>query len=452
MEKKLVIPVEIRSRELDAAIVLTNQAIKKGWTVFLGQKQHIWPMIELLKGSVYFLKSIVPGEYDNLKKIKKNKNFITSLDIEGLNMGVEPIGVTRRYSKQTIEIADRLFFWGLNDFLRVKSKFKAIKKKSFITGSPVVDAWKIQLKKLDKIKGDNSILISMNFMRGDPSIKHVKFDLEKLMMGPKINKKQIDFLKREYELKDLSFKDFFEISGFLAKHFKKRKIIIRPHPEEDISRYKPLEKKFKNLIVDNHTSRIDQLKRCSAFIHFNSTMSVQAYFMKKNVIMYNPVKNKRALSILCPVPKIVSQEIKNKKKLLSSIKKPRERKVKIKNLLENFKNDSSKKIVQNLDYLVKGKKKIYENQLKFVPVIYYLTKYKLKQYLFFLAGVLSFLIPKLRKKYWRGRFFFKFKNSKWTPLAKNQLIELLNYYNCEKINKLKIKKHLSGMFEIKYDK
>ena len=37
MEKKLVIPVEIRSRELDAAIVLTNQAIKKGWTVFLGQ-------------------------------------------------------------------------------------------------------------------------------------------------------------------------------------------------------------------------------------------------------------------------------------------------------------------------------------------------------------------------------------------------------------------------------
>ena len=59
MEKKLVIPVEIRSRELDAAIVLTNQAIKKGWTVFLGQKQHIWPMIELLKGSVYFLKSIV---------------------------------------------------------------------------------------------------------------------------------------------------------------------------------------------------------------------------------------------------------------------------------------------------------------------------------------------------------------------------------------------------------
>ena len=198
----------------------------------------------------------------------------------------------------------------------------------------------------------------MNFMRGDPSIKHVKFDLEKLMMGPKINKKQIDFLKREYELKDLSFKDFFEISGFLAKHFKKRKIIIRPHPEEDINRYKPLEKKFKNLIVDNHTSRIDQLKRCSAFIHFNSTMSVQAYFMRKNVIMYNPVKNKRALSILCPVPKIVSQEIKNKKKLLSSIKKPRERKVKIKNLLENFKNDSSKKIVQNLDYLVKGKKNI----------------------------------------------------------------------------------------------
>ena len=49
----------------------------------------------------------------------------------------------------------------------------------------MVDAWKIQLNKLDKIKGDNSILISMNFMRGDPSIKHVKFDLEKIDDGLK---------------------------------------------------------------------------------------------------------------------------------------------------------------------------------------------------------------------------------------------------------------------------
>ena len=88
-------------------------------------------------------------------------------------------------------------------------------------------------------------------------------------------------------------------------------------------------------------------------------MSVQAYFMKKNVIMYNPIKNKRALSILCPVPKIVSHEIKDKKKLILYIKKPKERKIKIKYLLENYKNDSSKKIVQNLDYLIKGKKKKY---------------------------------------------------------------------------------------------
>ena len=61
MEKKLILPVEIKSRELDATIVLAIEAIKRGWTVYLGQKQQIWPMIELMQGSVYFLKSIVPG-------------------------------------------------------------------------------------------------------------------------------------------------------------------------------------------------------------------------------------------------------------------------------------------------------------------------------------------------------------------------------------------------------
>jgi surface carbohydrate biosynthesis protein len=451
MEKKLILPVEIKSRELDATIVLAIEAIKRGWTVYLGQKQQIWPMIELMQGSVYFLKSIVPGEYDNLKKIKKNHNFITCLDIEGLNMGVEPIGATRRYSDQTIKIADKIFFWGLNDFLRVKKKFKNVTKKSFISGSPVVDSWKVQLKKLSKLKKDNSILISMNFMRGDPSIKYVKYDLEKKMMGPKINKKQIDYLKREYELKDLSFKDFYEITGYLAKKFPKRKIVVRPHPEENIDRYKPLEARFNNLIVDNQTSRVEQLKKCSAFIHFNSTMSVQAYFMKKNSIMYNPIKNKRALSILCPVPKLVSEEAKNKKKLISSIINPKEKKIKIGKLLQNHKSNASKKIILNLEKFYKNKKNNFNNSLNIFSVAFFLYKYKLKQYLFFVFGILSIVVPNFKKKYWRGKYFFRFINSKWSNLSKKELIDLLRYYNCKKIHKLKIKKHLSGMYEIKYD-
>ena len=451
MEKKLVIPIEIKNRELDAAIVLAVKALSKGWTVFLGQKQQIWPMIELLQGSVYFLKSIVPGEFNNLKKIKKNYNFITSLDIEGLNIGVEPIGVTRRYSKETIQIADKIFFWGRNDFLRVSKKFKSIKKKSIVSGSPVVDAWKIQLKKLNNINNDNSILISMNFMRGDPSIKHVKYDLEKHMMGHKISNKQVDYLKREYELKDLSFKDFYDITGFLSKRFPNRKIIVRPHPEENISRYKKLEKKFNNLIIDNYSSRIKQLKKCSAFIHFNSTMSMQAFFMKKNVIMYNPIRNKRATSILCPVPKLVSHEVKNKKSLISSITNPKTKKVRIGKFLENYNKDSTKKIIQNFEILIRKKKIKESNKLNYFFELLYLSKYKLKQYIFFLLGIFSLFIPSLRKKYWRGRYFFKFINSKWSPLSKSNLIKLLKYYKCKKIHKLKLKKHLSGMYEIKYD-
>ena len=452
MEKKLVIPVEIKSRELDAAIVLSIQAIKKGWTVYLGQKQQIWPIIELMPDSIYFLKSIVPGEYKNLVKIKKYGNFITSLDIEGLNMGVEPIGVTRRYSNETIKLADKIFFWGKNDFSRVKSKFKNINKKYFISGSPVVDAWKIHLKKIKKINEDNSILISMNFMRGDPSIKHVKYDLEKHMMGSKINKKQIDYLKREYELKDLSFKDFYAITESLAKKFPKNKIIIRPHPEENIKRYKPLEKIHNNLKIDNKSSRIIQLKKCSVFIHFNSTMAVQAYFMKKKVIMYNPIKNKRALSILCPVPKLVSNHITSEKKLFKNVLKSSNKKFPISMLLENHDFDASEKIINQLEILIKKRKKIKNNNLSLFLVLLFFIKYRIKQLIFYFIGVISIFIPSLRNKFWRGRFYFHFKNLKWKELDEISLRNLLKFYNCRNQKKLKIKRFVTGMYEIKYDR
>ena len=76
----------------------------------------------------------------------------------------------------------------------------------------------------------------------------------------------------------------------------------------------------------------------------------------------------------------------------------------------------------------------------------------IKQYFFFLLGLLSIFLPNLKKKYWRGKYFFKFKNLKWSGLDKKELINLLRYYGISNIKKLKINRSLSGTYKICYKK
>ena len=83
MYKYLVIPIEIQKRELLPACNILIEAINKGWSVIIGQKQEIFPFIKKLPFSTWYLKSIVPGEISLLKKLKKHNHTITTLDIEG---------------------------------------------------------------------------------------------------------------------------------------------------------------------------------------------------------------------------------------------------------------------------------------------------------------------------------------------------------------------------------
>ena len=94
--KNLIIPIEIKHRELQGAIVLSYIALKRGWTVYLGQKSQIFPFIKFFQNQYYF-KSIVP-ELSNLLKIKSSDHKITTLDVEGLILSNGKFGAIKRYS------------------------------------------------------------------------------------------------------------------------------------------------------------------------------------------------------------------------------------------------------------------------------------------------------------------------------------------------------------------
>lgn len=456
-KKNLIIPIEIQNRELEGAIILANTALKSGWRVVIGQKQQIWPFIKTFPSSFFYLKSIVPSEEQNLGIIKNSNHFISTLDVEGLVLGKEPLGVVRRFSQETIELADIIFYWGRYQYEKVIKIFPQIKKKSLVTGSPIIDSWKNKSQKTHIKKNNKNILISMNFARSDPKLNKIRYLVEKKTFGNlKLSKKQIQIFNNEYALKKVSFDEFIEMTKYLAENLKDHNITVRPHPEEKISRYSFL-KSYKNIKIDNKTSRIKQLKKSKIFIHFNSTMSVQAKYFNNVVVMYNPILNKKMLDVLSSVPTKISINVKNLKDLVLIIKKSKKIKsqINLERLLYNYnkKNKSSKLIINALGKFIKKNKLIIDNfpgkifSLK--GLLYYLN-FKSKVFISVLLSYLSIVFPFLRNKFYNKRYGSYMYKIKWPGLKTGELTALFNniHGNTDFNKRYSIKKHYSGFFII----
>ena len=456
-KKVLVIPIEIQHRELNGACSLILEALENNWTVYVGQKQQIWPFINYFKSCVWYLKSIVPGELETLKQIKNNNNFITSLDVEGLILSNGEYGVKKRYSEETLGITDILFFWG-NDSHKepVEKIFPKFKEKFYVTGSPIVDFWNIKNKKfktvLDKKR---TILISVNFDKADPKFTKIRKFYEKFYSQMGENSFFQNQMDKEFLLKKESYEVYKDIIPKIAKRFSNYSIIVRPHPEENINFWKNHLKSFKNIYISNIEDTSDHLLNCDVFIHFNSTMSVQSNFFKKYTIMYNPIKkihlNEMLSEICLNISKVVTSElelfneISNKGFSNSDISKYVEY-----DYEKNENNYSSKKIINIIE--TKSKPSIQNSECDistFAAFVSYI-KFKSKIYILYVMGLISILIPFLRKRFMRFRFFFILGKRKWKNINSNDLEKKIRYVNVEKydLSNLMIKKHYSGLFKI----
>ena len=137
----LVIPYEFLVREIDGAVLLAYEYGKNGGTTLIGQKQHLFPLIKFLKKSLWFLKSIVPGEIEIQKKILSNESRIFSYDVEGLVPSQGDVGVYERISKKTLALVEKHFCWNNDERKRYLKIFPEFENKILNTGLPIQQSW-----------------------------------------------------------------------------------------------------------------------------------------------------------------------------------------------------------------------------------------------------------------------------------------------------------------------
>ncbi len=391
-KKHVIIPYEIKKRELDANLLLSSDLIKKGYVVYIGNKQRINSNLNFFPQSIFLLKSLGPRNFNYLKKVKSLGHKITCLDVEGVNY-LEKIKLKNRASNENLNLIDYFFCWGKKMQNDMSVLFPNFKKKFVLTGHPRIEILKeknINFYKQEaaeiKKKFNNFLLFTTffptyNFFDQSKSREEIR----KLFGNDtKIGKRlQLHHKKNFY--------NFTKLIQILQKNFSNLKFIIRPHPVEDKNYWINKFKKYQNVqVVVDSQSTCAWIMASDLLISCNCTTQIESFFMNRMSINYMPYRDRLAqyeLPVNCSLDLKKTYQvikiIKNQQYNITNYKKKNIKK--ISNIIHNFhKINSNTEIIKYFEKINLSSKKVNYNLLffylkKIKRVIYLLIKFFLKQ-------------------------------------------------------------------------
>lgn|GEM_PF-1059929 len=309
MRKKIPIlfPVEIINRELDYKLFLGCMAADGTNKIFIGQHDAIFRLSRYLYGGVYVGKNVFLEEwplatFERYESIKKNGYIFVHLDEEGaVYNGVEPQWqqwLSRRLDPRCLHKEDYICTWG--DFQRdyYRSFSPDCVNNIVTTGYPKFDLYKdpyrsYYQKEVDVIRDEfaDFILLCVNFTWVNYKLgtkgafmKRTGYDVDDPV-------KQTSFLN--WWVHDTKvYADFIKLVNELRLRFPDKNIVLRPHPCEDVETYRNIFAGIKNVHVVHRGSVVPWILASKVLIHNGCTTAIEAHFLNKDIINYDPLEDK----------------------------------------------------------------------------------------------------------------------------------------------------------------
>lgn len=302
MKNIIFLPIEIKTREFDAKLLLALQLALDGNKALVCTRGYCNDLKNKPNG-VVLAKSIAGFELDMIKKHKKYGNIYTSLDIEGI-LNISHKEQSFRFSQDTIHEVDKIFINGVNELERMKKNNFVIKQdKVSTTGAPQFDFYKQPLSdvfksksQLYKSKYGKYILVLSRFGECNNKYKDENQSWENFYnetLGLNISKELINLYDNFEKYSTKIFEAFLSMIPYLAKEFTNYTIIIRPHPNEKLETWKEVSRNYNNVKVIFEGSVGPWIQGSEFIIHNGCTTAIESYFLKKPIITYMPSSSEK---------------------------------------------------------------------------------------------------------------------------------------------------------------
>jgi len=318
MKKKfLYLPIESKVRELDSKLLIALQAIKNDYVVIIGSKSFMRYMRFLPKGVLFYMNCTSPM----FKLFNNYKTFghkIVVHDEEGLAPSDWNDYLKRRIIFESIKKVDLFFSFGMKQKNTIESHLNKINSdcKLISVGHPRIDLLRKPIRDYNKVDEENIILINTKFAEvnhrtGDDGWLNVLNHHEMIK-----NSDQLNFRLEQIEYKKKLFDEYLHLIKDLSNDFPDYKIIVRPHPNENIYTWISSTKEFNNVEVINKKPIGYWLQKASVIIHTHCTTAIEGYLLDKPVISFEPIND---LRFQIPLPKSVSIVVKSRVDCLNQI-------------------------------------------------------------------------------------------------------------------------------------
>ena len=402
IKKKILIPIEIITRDLDSRLLIALRLLQKSrsWEIIFGNGQNVgdyWrnksdkePFIFLSKGTSY-------SKLYYIQLIKKG-GFYFLLDEEGAIFSNYVIKFWPRGGRENdlIKYMSKIFFWGNDTKEQYKKRHSSFLSDSQIeiTGNPRFDLCKKEYepyyssRKKNSYKDKTFIMIDTAFGTYNNIVdinlqnehwKNLKYEKNR---GEVNRHEWFEKTKPLYEYQKKLFYEFIDGIKFLCESLPNVDFLLRPHPIEKKETYETYFKDLDNISISNEGAAVEKFRYTKVLIHNGCSTAVEASFSGITSICYLPIYNEDLVQVL---PRDISIVSNNKDDLL----------LKIKNILSEN-NDTShlnsvKDILQDqIDNLN------YDSSIKIANIINdfdYSKKVKI-DYDFTIRSLLHIILPK----------------------------------------------------------
>ena len=396
----------------------------KGFQVLVGKKQSIYRLFDKYSDYIYLDKGYHQDVSDVIyNKIKANNGIILNLDEEGAVDFPNNSTLLNRYSLKMLKVVDKVFLWGKSQKKMINTKHGELTNLS-VTGHP-----RFLLLKNNFFGLYNDDVASLKNTYGDFILVNTNFGFGNNIKGDELVEK--NYGSRFKNITKIIAEDKLKlkaITELIDKLSNKNKIIIRPHPEENIEIYYKIYSKNSNVKILRENSSIPWIMACTKCIHIDCTTGIEAAIIGKRVISYVPDYIDREL--LTKLPLEVSEVFSSIQKVVTSISKNEKIKTnKYKALSNHFSINSDVENLVDEIILFKEKTNAYSFFLKnrLAELIYLLKNLLRKFYSLFYINPLE----KSKLKNYNLKNFkckFDFYKSQIISFSKCELIKKGDIY------------------------
>ncbi len=319
--KTLILPVDIKSREMDARLLHAVVALDAGWRVIIGSKTLINRNLWRLPRGVYLFSTLAPGRLRIARCLRAMGFASQGWDEEGLIYGDRDIYLQERVSPDTMALIDQIFAWGEAHAEDLSIPARQAGKTVEVAGNPRLDLLRPELRGLHepearRIRATHGdfILITTNLSWANPHVLPKEQQDLHVPAQPADDRREGARSYLQYQKRMLTA--FRSAIPHLARTFPDTRIILRPHPVENMESWKELLSPFPNVEVIREGAVIPWILASRILIHSNSTTGLEARLLGGCPVAFVPFNSPRHES---PLPNGVSLIARSEEELSSLI-------------------------------------------------------------------------------------------------------------------------------------